>query len=497
MLMAEPSKIGDKLPLLRLWYHENCRVFRDRLVNEEDRIWFDDLMKSMMLEWETTFEEVVPYEPLLYGDFMMPGADVKLYEVIDDKNKLMHTIEEYMEEYNQINTTKMKLVLFMDAMQHICRITRILRQALGNALLLGVGGSGRQSLTKLASHIADYECFQIELSKNYGITEWREDIKKIMLKAGLQSQQITFLFTDTQIKNESFLEDINNLLNSGDIPNLYAPDEQDQIMTTMKPIVQDQGLQPTKANLMAVYTGRVRSNIHTVLCMSPIGEVFRARLRQFPSLVNCCTIDWFNEWPAEALESVAASFLNEIPDSETTPEIIKGMIEMCVEIHQSVAVKCKAYLAELARHNYVTPKSYLELLSIFTTLIGTKKQELKVAKNRMKSGLDKLLRTAEDVAKMQEELELARPLLAEAAKDTLVTMEQIQVDTAVAEETRNAVQAEEMKAKVKAQTAQAIADDAQKDLAEALPALDAALASLRNLNKNDVTEVLEWGKDSL
>ncbi|XP_042305771.1 dynein axonemal heavy chain 1 isoform X2 [Sceloporus undulatus] len=489
ILMAEPAKIVDKLPLLRLWYHESCRVFRDRLVNEEDRTWFDDLMKDMMLGWEITFDEVVPFQPLLYGDFMFPGADVKLYEMIDDKEKLMQVIEEYMEEYNQINTTKMKLVLFMDAMQHICRITRILRQALGNALLLGVGGSGRQSLTKLASHIADYECFQIELSKNYGMTEWRDDIKKIMMKAGLQSIPITFLFTDTQIKSESFLEDINNLLNSGDIPNLYALDEQDQIMTTMKPIVQDQGLQPTKANLMAAYTGRVRSNIHTVLCMSPIGEVFRARLRQFPSLVNCCTIDWFNEWPAEALKSVATSSFHDLPDAEAIPEVIQGMIEMCVEIHQSVALKCKAYLAELARHNYVTPKSYLELLGIFITLIGTKKQELKVAKNRMKSGLDKLLRTAEDVAKMQEELELARPLLAEAAKDTLVTMEQIQVDTAVAEETRNTVQAEEMKAKVKAQTAQAIADDAQKDLAEALPALDAALASLRNLNKNDVTEV--------
>ncbi|KAG8128294.1 hypothetical protein E2320_015160, partial [Naja naja] len=466
MLVADPAKIVDKLPLLRLWYHESCRVFRDRLVNDEDRNWFDDLMKDMMLEWKTSFHEVVPFEPLLYGDFMTPGSDVKVYELIDNKEKLIHVIEEYMDEYNQINTTKMKLVLFMDALAHICRITRILRQALGNALLLGVGGSGRQSLTKLASHIADYECFQIELSKNYGTAEWREDIKKIMLKAGLQSLSITFLFTDTQIKSESFLEDINNLLNSGDIPNLYGLDEQDQIMTAMKPIVQDQGLQPTKANLMAAYTGRVRSNIHTVLCMSPIGEVFRARLRQFPSLVNCCTIDWFNEWPTEALES----------------------IQMCVEIHQSVAIKCKAYLAELARHNYVTPKSYLELLGIFIGLIGTKKQELNNAKNRMKSGLDKLLRTADDVAKMQEELELARPLLAEAAKDTLVTMEQIQVDTAVAEETRNAVQAEEMKAKVKAQTAQAIADDAQKDLAEALPALDAALASLRNLNKNDVTE---------
>lgn len=66
-----------------------------------------------------------------------------------------------------------------------------------------------------------------------------------------------------------------------------------------------------------------------------------------------------------------------------------------------------------------------------------------------------------------------------------------QVDTAIAEETRNSVQAEEVKANEKARKAQAIADDAQKDLDEALPALDTALASLRNLNKNDVTEVGE------
>ncbi|NWX92741.1 DYH1 protein, partial [Nothoprocta pentlandii] len=489
MLMAEPSKIENKLQLLRLWYHESCRVFCDRLVSDEDRTWFDSLMKHMMEELGTTFEEVIPSQPVLFGDFMVQGADTKLYEVIESQEKLKAVIEDYLEEYNQMHTTEMKLVLFLDAMQHICRISRILRQALGNALLLGVGGSGRQSLTRLASHMAEYECFQIELSKNYGTTEWRDDVKKIMMKAGLQSLPMTFLFADTQIKSESFLEDINSMLNSGDIPNVYNLDDQEQIMTAMKPIIRDLGLQPTKANLMAAYTGRVRSNIHMVLCMSPIGEVFRARLRQFPSLVNCCTIDWFNEWPAEALQCVASSFLNEIPDLGASEEGVDGMIQMCIEIHQSVAKKCQLYLAELARHNYVTPKSYLEFLSLFSSLIGKKKQKLKTAMDRMKSGLDKLLQTAEDVAKMQEELESARPLLAEAAKDTLATMEQLQVDAAVAEETRNAVQAEEARANAKAQAAQAIADDAQKDLAEALPALDAALASLRNLNKNDVTEV--------
>ncbi|OCT85694.1 dynein heavy chain 1, axonemal [Xenopus laevis] len=489
MLMADASKMEDKYQLLKLWYHESCRVFQDRLVNGEDRSWFDELLKGRMEEFGASFQEVVPQQPVMFGDFMSPGSDAKAYKLIEDREKLHRVIEEYMEDYNQINTAKMKLVLFLDAIQHICRISRVLRQPLGNALLLGVGGSGRQSLTRLASHMAQYECFQIELSKNYGRSEWREDIKGILLKAGLQNTPITFLFTDTQIKDESFLEDINNILNSGDVPNLYGPDELDQIVTVMKPVVQDMGQQPTKANLMAAYTRRVRGNIHTVLCMSPIGEVFRSRLRQFPSLVTCCTIDWFDEWPAEALQSVASSFLNEIPELQSREDIIPGMIQMCVDIHQSVGVKSKQYLAELSRHNYITPKSYLELLGIFSKLIGKKLMEIKTAKDRMKSGLDKLLTTAEDVAKMQEELEVMRPLLEEAAQDTVTTMQKIQEDTVIAEATRGSVQVEEAKATEKAQTAQAIADDAQKDLDEALPALDAALASLKSLNKNDVTEV--------
>ncbi|KAE8298053.1 Dynein heavy chain 1 [Larimichthys crocea] len=469
ILMAQAGKMEDKVQLLQLWYHESCRVFQDRLVCAEDRDWFDGLLKDCIEQFDCSFDEVVPSKPVLFGDFMSLDDDNKVYTLIQDKERLMKVMEECMDDYNQNTTTKMKLVLFMDAIEHVCRISRVLRQPLGNALLLGVGGSGRQSLTKLASFMSGYECFQIELAKNYGQTEWREDIKNMMLKAGLQNEQITFLFVDTQIKCESFLEDINNILNSGDVPNLYATDEQERILTAMKPVVQDLGHQLTKANLMAAYIRRVRSNIHTVLCMSPI--------------------DWFNAWPEEALQAVATSFLNELPELEASPTAMRGLALMCVKIHQTVARKCEQYLAELSRHNYVTPKSYLELLKIFTDVNGRKKHELCSGRQRMKSGLDKLLSTAEDVSKMQEELETMRPLLEEAAKETEVTMETIKKDTVVAEETRKSVQAEEAKASEKARFAGAIAADAQRDLDEALPALDAALASLKSLNKNDVTEV--------
>ena len=77
---------------------------------------------------------------LLHVTFFFPSQMVKI-------------MEEYLDDYNQINTAQMKLVLFGDAVRHVARISRVIRQPLGNALLLGVGGSGRQSLTRLAAHM--------------------------------------------------------------------------------------------------------------------------------------------------------------------------------------------------------------------------------------------------------------------------------------------------------------------------------------------------------
>jgi len=70
-----------------------------------------------------------------------------------------------------------------------------------------------------------------------------------------------------QIKKEAFLEDLNNILNAGDVPNIYAPDELDNIYTAMKPIISDADMAPTKTNMFATYTKRVRSNLHTVITM--------------------------------------------------------------------------------------------------------------------------------------------------------------------------------------------------------------------------------------
>jgi len=49
---------------------------------------------------------------------------------------------------------------------------------------------------------------------------------------------------------------------------------------------------------MQFFVHRCRDNIHIVLTFSPVGEQFRNRCRQFPSIINWSTIDWFNQWPS-------------------------------------------------------------------------------------------------------------------------------------------------------------------------------------------------------
>ena len=88
--------------------------------------------------------------------------------------------------------------------------------------------------------MADYDLFQIEITKNYTSVEWRDDLKKLLIKAGSEGKPTTFLFSDNQIKDESFVEDINMILNTGDVPNLYPPDEKAEIIEKMQVIARTQ-----------------------------------------------------------------------------------------------------------------------------------------------------------------------------------------------------------------------------------------------------------------
>ena len=117
---------------------------------------------------------------------MEPGLDQRAYEEITDLPRMVENLEEYLEDYNNQFSTPMPLVIFLDFAEHVARINRVLNQPAGNVLLLGVGGSGRQSSTRLAAFLNDNQVFQIEVAKGYGMLEFKEDVKNCLKKCGIE-----------------------------------------------------------------------------------------------------------------------------------------------------------------------------------------------------------------------------------------------------------------------------------------------------------------------
>jgi dynein heavy chain, axonemal len=388
----------------------------------------------------------------------------------------------------------MPLVMFADALEHVSRISRIIRQPQGNALLLGVGGSGRQSMTRLATYISGFRLFNVNITKGYGQTEWREDLKTCLLYAGIQDKPIVFLFSDAQVVMESMVEDLNNILNAGDVPNLYAAEDEDTIVQACRVECQRKRIPPTKLNIFAQYLIRVRRNLHVCFCMSPIGEAFRNRLRNFPSIVNCSTADWFTLWPKDALISVASAILDTSDMQNVLKDNLNPMVEMFGNIHLSVEQASKQFYDTLRRRNYVTPTSFLELLSSFKSLLMFKQNQVNTKRERLQVGLDKLSSTKEVVSTLQKEIEALAPVLVKKSKEVSEMMVIITKDKADAEVIKAKCEVEEASANEKAAATKEIADSAQADLDKALPALAAAVKSLDALKKSDIDEVKALGK---
>uniref|UniRef100_A0A672TTU8 Dynein axonemal heavy chain 3 n=1 Tax=Strigops habroptila TaxID=2489341 RepID=A0A672TTU8_STRHB len=489
--------------LIRLWIHEVYRVFYDRLVDDEDRkVFFQMVQETTTNSFKQDFNKVFvlshlsPTEnisdddirSLFFGDYSDLDTDVKVYDEITDLEKLTTVIEYYLEEYNNISKAPMSLVMFKFAIEHISRICRVLKQDNGHLLLVGVGGSGRQSATKLATFMNSFELFQIEITKSYGVNEWKDDVKQVMLKAGVGNKNVSFLFSDNQIKDEAFVEDINMLLNSGDVPNIFAADEKAEIVEKMQAAarMENRKIEATPLAMYNFFIERVKKNLHIVLAMSPVGDAFRNRLRMFPSLINCCTIDWFQTWPTDALEMVANKFLEDV---ELEDDIRKEVVSMCKYFQESVRELSISYYATLQRHNYVTPASYLELILTFKTLLNSKREEVDMMRTRYLIGLEKLDFAASQVAEMQKELTALQPELIKTSAETDKMMVHIEKETLEVDAKKELVSADEKEANEAAAAAKAIKDECEGDLAEAMPALEAALAALDTLNPSDISLV--------
>ncbi|XP_053614808.1 dynein axonemal heavy chain 12 [Plodia interpunctella] len=494
----------SKKTFVRVWVHEILRVFFDRLVDDIDRTWFFDILKKVTREFmKDTFDSALDtyqsengevtqetVRKMMFGTYLDTESleGERKYEEIPSKEVFLNVALAMLAEYNTMHKAKMTIVLFDYALEHLSKICRLLSMPSGNALLVGVGGSGRQSLTRLASTVLGQQVFQPEITKAYSVKDWHDDIKLVLRESGGLNKDTTFLFTESQIKEETFIQNLDSLLNSGEVPNLYGLDEKQEILELVRLAAQggNRNLDIGPLQILSFFIGRCKAKLHIVLCFSPIGSSFRTRLRLYPSLVNCCTIDWYDSWPEDALEMVAHYYMVKV----NVPDKVKASaVIACKQFHVDARIVSATFFSQYGRKTYITSASYLNLIKSFTTLTNKKQRELRAAKLRYTNGLDKLGQAADAVAIMQRDLNALKPQLIVMAAKSAKMMEEIERETAIADKAAAQVREDQKVANVQAAAAQELKQDCEADLALALPILDDAIAALNTLKPADITIV--------
>ncbi|XP_015430178.1 PREDICTED: dynein heavy chain 8, axonemal [Dufourea novaeangliae] len=509
ILRVERNECRSITILLKLWKHECIRVIADRFTSDTDTNWFLNTLKrtaekmlgsdyKYYVSTETYFVNFLREPPEPTGDepddFVFEAP--KIYEEMPSYEAVITKVRQNMEQFNEyIRGLHLDLVFFHDALVHLIRISRILGVPRSNAMLVGVGGSGKQSLTRLTSFIAGFSFFQITLSRSYNIGSLMEDLRRLYRTSGTGSKGHTFIFTDNEIKEEGFLEYINNILSVGEVANLFPADELDDILSIVTPLmkVDEPRRPPTPDNLYDYFISRARNNLHVVLCFSPVGEKFRSRALKFPGLISGCTINWFWRWPRDALYAVGDHFLKKFKII-CSPEVKQNLIEVMGNIQDDINDVCVEYFDRFRRQVYVTPKSFLTFLSGYKTLYKQRLDNINTLAFRMSNGLNKLVDAAAQVDELRKVLEKNQQEIAQ---------KNIQVEAILITVNEKKQEAETVKAHVQTSKDEAeallkvIAKEkavAEQKLKAAEPALLAAEAALQTIKAADIATVRKLGK---
>jgi dynein heavy chain len=294
----------------------------------------------------------------------------------------------------------MELVLFNQALEHICRIGRILQNPGGNALLIGVGGSGKQSLGRLAASIQGMEVRQMAITGSFKVDDLKELLKEYLKAAIVKGQPLVWLMTDSQIVNDKFLIYINSILSAGWISGLFAKDEVDAILGSIRAEAKAFNVPDTYDANFAFMVKKSRVNFHIVLCFSPVGDAFRVRARRFPGLINCTVINYFHAWPEQALISVADRFV--APLENIDDSVKKSLAQHMAYEHLSSDEQGKLYLQTQRRYNYVTPKSFLELIEFYKSLLVNRRASVEANILSLDTGLSTLNKVKQEQGQVLE-----------------------------------------------------------------------------------------------
>uniref|UniRef100_A0A9J7YQK8 Cytoplasmic dynein 2 heavy chain 1 n=1 Tax=Cyprinus carpio carpio TaxID=630221 RepID=A0A9J7YQK8_CYPCA len=488
-LSAGKSAVDSVLEVVA---YEARRLFRDRIVSSKDLNVFENILSSVIrgdwgsdalddmtdtyfVTWAASHEGRSPGQPLPpHGKPLGRLTAADLSEIIHKGIVL----------YGRDNR-ELDILLFPEVLDYMCRLDRVLSSPGGSLLLAGRSGVGRRTATCVVSHMHGASLFTPKISRSYSLKHFKSDLKTVMQSAAVDGQQVVLLLEDHQFVHPSFLEMVNSLLSSGEVPGLYSTEELEPLLSSLKDQASQDGFTGPVLNY---FSHRVQQNLHVVLILDCTNEHFTINCESNPALYRKCSVQWMEGWSDSSMKKIPEMLLSRM-DAEDEKDGGKQKKKK-----KSGSVHAELYRSFLAIHEScrefgATPSQYLSFLQVYQTIYSSKRKELTHKQQHLQAG----------VAKLNEAKALVDELKRRAAEQSgLLKTKQAEADAALQEITTSMQNASDQKTemeKIKERMAHEVSKIEERkkkideELREVQPLVDEAKQAVGNIKPESLSEI--------
>ncbi|XP_063970614.1 cytoplasmic dynein 2 heavy chain 1 [Lytechinus pictus] len=479
--------------VLEVLSYEARRLFCDRLVGEEARNRFDNILNgTLQADWNAgqILQNLNGHYYVTWGartetssGGALPPAGKSLGRL--SASDLKEVIKKAKKTFARENR-ELDIQIFHEVLDHVARVDRVLTQPRGSLLLAGRSGVGRRTAASLVAHCHRTELVTPNLSRAYGIKQFKNDLKTAMQQAGVEGNQVVLLLEDHQFIQPQFLELINSLLSSGEIPGLYAPEELEPLLAPIRDQASEEGFRGT---LISYYASRILTNLHVVLIMDSKNASFAVNCQSNPAFYKSCSVQWMEGWSKESMKEIPRLLLRHHKgdgkdegskeDRKRHRKVSGGdeILRNFLEIHKSSSV----------RHS--TPRRYMTFLHTYLDVYRRKKQGVEQKQKHLQAGVAKLNEAKALVAELNSKAAKQSALLAEKQKEADEALKKIQTSMEKAGEQRREIEILKQQAdeeNVKLEKRKRVIDE---ELAEIEPQVQAAKSAVGSIKSESLSEI--------
>ena len=491
--------------LVRVWTHEALRLFQDRLVAEEERLWTVDICHRIALEHFPTIDEKAALKgPILFSNWLS-----KNYVPVD-RERLRDFVKARLRTFCE-EEVDVPLVLFNDVLEHVLRIDRVFRQPQGHLILIGVSGSGKTTLSRFVAWMNGLKVFQIRVHGKYSAEDFDDDLRDVLRRTGCKGEKLCFIMDESNVLDSGFLERMNTLLANAEVPGLFEGDDFATLMTACKEGAQRQGLLlDSQEELYKWFTQQVVKNLHVVFTMNPPENGLSSRAATSPALFNRCVLNWFGDWSDQALFQVGSELTQSVdldrPSFQAPDTIPVAYNELILPAsHRDAVVNAMVYVhhslhrfnhrldSQQGRVTFLTPRHYLDFVAHYVRLFNEKRTDLEEQQRHLNVGLEKLRDTVDKVRDLRASLAQKKSQLERKDAQANEKLQRMVADQREAEQRKATSLKIQVSLEKQEEEVAMRKEVVNADLEKAEPAVLSAQESVSNIKRQHLTEVRSMG----